>query len=152
RLQDRFAVGAADRQHRVAPAVGEVAADGQVELVVGTVAFGGLAAGIGRLEALEVLAQDEVDRAGDRIRAVHGRRAAGDDLDVRDQRVGDAGQVDHAVGIRGREAAAVDQGERAGRAEAAQVRGQHAGAAAVVDVGGVARGQLRELVEHGLDG
>ena len=45
------------------------------------------------LDALEVLAHDEVHDAGDGVRAVHGRGAAGQDFDVVDERGGDLVQV-----------------------------------------------------------
>ena len=75
------------------------------------------------LHAFEVFLHDEVDDAGDGVRSVHGGRAAGQHFDALDHRgrnlvqVGAAECGDAAV----RHAPAVDEHQRAGRAEAAQV-------------------------------
>jgi hypothetical protein len=81
------------------------------------------------LEPLEVLLQDEVDDARDRIGAVHGGRPAGHDIHAFEQHRRDLVEVgrrllDRRVGRADAESTAVHQHERAVRAEAAQVRGR----------------------------
>ena len=66
-------------------------------------------------DAFEIVAHDEVDDAGDRVRAVDRRRAAGDDLGPRDQRRRDGVEVGDLLGAGDGEAAAVDQHQVAGR-------------------------------------
>ena len=88
-----------------------VAADGAVEL-----------------HAFEVGLHDEVDDAGDGVRAVGRRGAAGGDFDVVDQRHRDLVEVGGGVRVAGvrvadAEAPAVDQHQGALRAEAAKVGG-----------------------------
>ena len=68
------------------------------------------------LEAFEVAPQDEVDDAGDGVRTVDGRVAAGDDVDALDEVVRDRVDVRrHGVveNVGGDVAAAVDQHQRA---------------------------------------
>ena len=85
----------------------------------------------GNLEAVEVLAQDDVDDARDGVGAVHGRGAVLEDFDTLDRRHGDRVDVDEvggdAFGERAdRDAAAVDQHQRRVGAEAAQADGDGA--------------------------
>src|SRR6185437_6290500 len=72
------------------------------------------------LQALEVLLQDEVRDTADRIGAVYGGGATGDDLDAIDHRRRNAVDVRHHERVDGRRAVAIDQYETAVRAEAAQ--------------------------------
>ena len=100
--------------------------------------------------------QDEVDDAGDGVRTVHRRVAAGDDVDALDQVVRDGVDVGrHGVveNVGGDVAAAVDQHQGADRAEAAKVEQVEAGdadAEARVLLGEGAA-QLRQLVERVAD-
>ena len=70
--------------------------------------------------AFEIVLQDEVDDAADRVRAVHGRRAARDRLDALDRGRRNRVHVDDHRALTGMPAA-VDQHQVAVRAEAAQV-------------------------------
>ena len=105
------------------------------------------------LDALEILAQDEVDHAADGVGAVHGGGAFGQHVDA----------VDHVrrqhVDVRVDHALAVHQHQRAIDAQAAQrdARGAAAGfqqragdAAAVAVVGGVGgvAGDRRHVLQH----
>ncbi len=103
-------------------------------------------------EALEVVLEDEVDDAGDGVRTVHGRGAAGDDVDAVDQAGRDRADVDHAGGRGGRDALAVDQDQGALRAETTKIEGREVFTALVVRRAGVARNDLRQFVEQGFDG
>src|SRR5690606_22185016 len=93
----------------------------------------GLAVAVAQLGAVEVLAQDDVDHAADRVGAVHGRGAVGQDLDALDRGQRDrvevsAGGGGHRVG---RGATTVDEDQGAAGAHAAQVDGgQRLGGAA----------------------
>ena len=77
-----------------------------------------------RLNSLVVILEDEVHHAGNRVRSIYCRAAAGGDVDALDQvggyvvGVGRHGVVED---IAGHEAAAVDQRQRALCAEAAQI-------------------------------
>ena len=74
------------------------------------------------LDAVEAVLEDEVDDAGDGLRAVDGRCAAGHDLDAVDEVGRDVVEVDRRrTGQTRDEAAAVNEHERAVRAEVAQV-------------------------------
>ena len=73
------------------------------------------------LEALEPVVQGDVDDAGHGIGTVRGRCAAGDDLQVLDQRRRDDVRVDAARRLGGRHAPTIDEQQGAGRPEAAQI-------------------------------
>src|SRR5690606_7405652 len=107
-------------QADVAAAAIDVGADDTGNLIfeaVGLIADAHLAV---ELDALEVALQDEVGDAGNRVRAVSGRGAAGDDLDSLERGRRDGRHVDRAVGIARGAAAAVDQHQRTVGAHAAQ--------------------------------
>jgi hypothetical protein len=107
--------------------------------------------------ALEVVFEHEVDDAADRVRAVHGGRAASDDLDASDRRSRNRVRVDDHRRVDRHAALAVDEHQVAVRAEAAQA--QRAGTDRVIrgllDVGRRELrerwNELRQLVEHFLD-
>ncbi len=103
------------------------------------------------LHALEVLLHDEVDDAADRVRAVHGRGAAGQDFDALDHRGRNLVEVGRRVGDAAvGHAATVDEHQGAGRAEAAQVDRRGTGGA--VRHVRVLRGEgLRQLVDEVFD-
>src|SRR5690606_37057176 len=87
----------------------------------------GRAVAVADLDAVEVLAGDDVHHAADRVGTVHGRSAVGQDLDALDRSQRDgvevgAGRGSHRVG---RGATAVDQHQGTAGAQATQVdRGQ----------------------------
>ena len=121
---------AALRDNRIPP-------DASVVLPIEFVADGGAAADAGAIvvvlicgnlavetKTVEIGIHDEVDDARDRVRTVHRRCAAGEDFDALQHRSGDNVDVARLGGrlrIARREAAAVDQGQRALRAEIAKV-------------------------------
>ena len=104
--------------------------------------------------AFELVVHDEVDDAGDRVGAVHGGRAARQHFDALDQRRRNLVQVGRGRGvlrrIAGHQAAAVDQHERALRAEVAQIDGRRAGRA-VRQVAAEVGERLRQVVDQVLD-
>jgi hypothetical protein len=128
------AVLAAD--HEVARTASEGTAVADARVQVGAVAFAGDAVVELRFQALELAVQNDVDRAGEGIRAVSRRRAAGDHLDPRYERRGNEVQVDRAFAGGGREAAAVDEHQVAGDAEAAQVHDLRTDVEAAEAIGG----------------
>ncbi len=99
-------------------------------------------------DSFEVLHHLEVDDAGDGVRPVHGRGAAGQHFHVVDQGGRNEVQVGDRVGrVARHDAAAVDQHQGAGRAEAAKVdRGDADGA--VGHARGLTREHLRQLVQQ----
>nr|WP_246120838.1 hypothetical protein [Luteimonas granuli] len=137
------AVGGADRillviagpKHQPAP-VADGAEDRVVTLAVGIPARGDAVIGAG-LQALEILAQDEVDHATDGIGTVDGGRTVLEDLHPFDQCHRDGVDVDRAIGVGdgADPALAVDQHQRAVHAQATQVDRCRACAAAVVHLG-----------------
>jgi hypothetical protein len=89
--------------------------------LIDAVAFGGLAGAQIELDAAETLLELQIDHARDRIRAIGGGGAAGDDLDAFDQRTGNDVQIDRAVAARGLHASSVDEHQGPLLAEATQV-------------------------------
>ena len=81
------------------------------------------AAAHARLHAFEVVPQLDVGDAGERVRAVHRRGAAGDDFDVGDGDLRDRVEIDRARRVARDGAAAIDQRQGAVGAEAAKVHG-----------------------------
>src|SRR5690606_6880712 len=86
----------------------------------------GLLQAVTHFNAVEVLAQDDVDHAADRVGTVHGRSAVGQDLDALDR--GQRNRVDVGTARgghrRGRGTTAVDQHQGAARTQATQVDGR----------------------------
>src|SRR5690606_8103443 len=82
-LVDAFTVVVRSVGREVAAAVGEVAADEAVDFKLGRVAGFHLSA-VGQVDfsAFVIVLQHEVDDAGDGVRTVHGRGAAGHDFDT----------------------------------------------------------------------
>ena len=139
-------------QGEVAAVVGEVLAEQHVGRVAAHVAAGGVAEAHVRLQALEILLQDEVGHAVDRVGAVQGRGATGDHFHPLDHAGRQHAQV-HArgAGNGGHLAAAVDQGQGALHAHPAQVQRVDARIANLVLVAGLvglADGEGRQLVEQ----
>src|SRR5690606_8025393 len=118
-LQHQLARVERHGQAHVASAIGEIGADDAADLVFEALAVLGNAHLRVEFDALEVSLEDEVGDPGYRVRAVGGRSAAGDDLDTLESGVGNRRNVDHACGIGGGAAAAVDQHQAAVRADAA---------------------------------
>ena len=75
----------------------------------------------GEIHAVVVPVEAKVRHACERVGAVRRRRAARDDLDLRQQRRRNVVDVHAAVAIGGREARAVEQHERALRPHRAQI-------------------------------
>ena len=99
-----------------------------------------------QLDALEVVNHQEVDHTGDRIRPVGGRGAAGQHLNVLDQRARnliDIGTDSPLQRRAGRQAPAVDQYQGPFRAQVAQIQGRGAGGAVHL-VGVLGRVHLRQ--------
>ena len=104
------------------------------------------------LHAFKVVVELEVHDARDRVRAVHRRRAAGQDVDGLDELGRDLVDVRRAVAARvaGAEAPAVDQHQGALRTEVAQVDLRRA-VRAVGKRRTLRREHLRQLVQHVLN-
>src|SRR5690606_14345458 len=100
--------------------------------------------------AFELVVQDEVHHARDRVRAVHGRSATSEHVDTLDQRGRNDADVRRLVGAL-RNPATVEQGQGAFDTQTAQVDGR-VGAGAVVDEVVEAQVELRILVDQILDG
>src|SRR4029079_2397572 len=102
-------------------------------------------------KALEFGVQDEVDHAGDRVRAIDRGRAAGQDFDALDERRRDAVDVGYGKPwIARHQPVAIDQDERPDRSQAAQVDGRGAGRAGRDELA-LRRIDLGELVEDLFD-
>jgi hypothetical protein len=141
-------------QGDVAAAAGEIVADHRRDILIAAEAARGDSGLAADLDALIVAAQHEVDDAGDGVRTVDGRIAAGDDVDPLDQVVRNRIDVrrDGVVqDVGGDVAAAVDEHERAERAEAAQIeqveaRNADAGARILLGIGAAQLGQVVQRV------
>ena len=145
-LEDRFTVEVFGVDGGATAAIVEAGADRAVHLVTGAVATLGQGVLAAHFEAFDLL-ETEVHNASQRVRTVHGRGAAGHDVDGLDQELRDGVEVDHLVGVERDPAAAVDQHQGTGRAEAAQVESGSA-VTRVVREGGGARNDLRQRVQH----
>jgi hypothetical protein len=110
------------------------------------------AVGDAAAHALELLVDDEVDKTGDSVGAVHRGGAAGENVDALDQRGWDVVEVRciGASGVARRQALTVQQHQGADRAQVTQVH--RGGSRATVDLdGGLAGIGLRQLVDQVLD-
>ncbi len=103
------------------PSAGEGGAARSIERVVEAVAIRGDAAVRPQLHALELLVEDEVDDARNRVRTVSGRCAAGHDLHASHQPLGKSVDVDEPGDRRADRAAPVEQHQRADFAQVAQI-------------------------------
>jgi hypothetical protein len=150
-----------DPEHHVAAAVSRARAEQARDAVFGAVAaLRNAVLGVSG-EALEVVLEDEVDHAADRVGAVGRRGTAGDDLDALDGRRWDGVDVDHAGAVDRSSAAPVHQHQVAVGAELAEadrgcargVGGRRVDIAAAFGRAelGQRRRQLRQLVEVGLE-
>ena len=114
------------------------------------VAIGGDAAARTQFQTLEVLAGDDVDHAGDRIRAIDGRSAVTQNFDVIDQADRHVLQI-LALGARdegGNHALAVNQDKRALIAQPAQVGGGNtAGRDRILIVAGIGLGHRGQALD-----
>ena len=172
-LQDRLDVAVRGVDGDVAPAAAEAGPRDQRgvrDVAVPDRPVGGLIAGLAhdplpapvavavlvlaelvlQLHALEVVEQAEVHNTRDGVRPVGGRGAAGQHVDGLDQRARDLVDVraDAAVDRRaGREAAAVDQHQRAGGAQAPEIERGRPGRAVRL-AGTLAHEDLREVAER----
>ena len=123
-------LGELPRKGHVAAPVGEVGAEQRTDALLSRILPGGAPSLDVDVHALVVLLEDDVDGAGDGIRAVDRRTADRDRLDGGDQLGRNDVEVDLATGrcdaadggrVRRHEAAAVDEGQRALRAEREQI-------------------------------
>ena len=119
--QRAFALAVLDADQRAAAAIGDLGAHQATDLDFAAVAHFIDAAAHRQLQALEVVAQADVGDAGQRVRAVHRRSAAGDDFHARHGDGGDGVQVHRHAGVFRHAAVAIDEGERTAGAQAAQV-------------------------------
>ena len=140
-LQGAVAVGVVHRNHRPTAALVKGLAGGERNLEGLPVALLGDAILAIDDNAVEVAPQAEVHHPGRGVRAIGRRGAAGDDLDILDQRLGNGVQIDRAVRVRGLQAPPVHQDQGALGPQAAQ-RG--VGLAAVQAGGGRAGIALAE--------
>src|SRR5690606_2531748 len=131
----------------VAPAIGKVAADDAVNLIGIAVASFVEAVVARNLNALEVLLQDEVDDARDRVRTVNGRTAAGHHVHALDQSRRNSVEVNNLLLVVSNVAAAIDQNQRAGFTQTTQVNGGNA-VAGVIGSAGQRRNHLRQFIQH----
>ncbi|MNK87861.1 hypothetical protein D3C87_1078070 [compost metagenome] len=151
RLGDAVARVVRRGKRHVAAAVGERAAHEKAVLALFAVALARDAVLTRDLHALEVVLQDEVDHARNGVSAVHGRCAAGDDLDAIHQTARQDRNVDRAVGRTRNQTTTVDQGQTARRAQLAQVEeGRTTRGRVVVGLRQAGR-QLRQRVQIGFD-
>ena len=141
-----FRVGSMQRD--VAPPVIGVCTQQQVDFAVLTIALGSLAVLVTKLDAFEVVTEDEIDRTGDGVRAVNRRGAAGNDFHPLYQHVGNGGQIDKTIDVAGYEAPPVNQHQGTHRAEPTQVGRQYARATALIHRTGIVRIQLWKLVDR----
>ncbi len=151
-LADRLAGVIAGEEGHVATIVAKVTAEQALDVELGAVAKFGDTILRGQLEAFEIVLEDEVDDARDGVRTVHRRRTAGDDVDPLDKAGRDGADIDHARGRGSGNALAVDQDQGALRPETTKIEGREGFAALVVRHAGVARDDLRKLVQQGFDG
>ena len=117
---DALVLGIFAAEDHVELVVGERLADRELRQHLAVVTIGRDAGLEVALETGETGVGDEVDDAAHRVRAVGGRRAAGDDVDALDQQLRELADIGHAGHVRADDALAVEQGERTDRAEAAQ--------------------------------
>src|SRR5262249_8954767 len=123
-LIDRIALRVVDAENRVAPVVVEIRSEQHAALELPPVAVRTLAPLAVELDAFEIAFELEVDYARHRIRAVHGRGAAGDHFHAVDRGSGDAVQIDCERCVERLRAPAVYQHETAIGPEPAQVEGR----------------------------
>src|SRR4051812_32201854 len=98
------------------------------------IAVAGNAALYGSFDACERRVQHEVDHARERIGAVDGRSAAGDDIDALDERIREQIDIRRTVGELRYEPASFKKHQRAVNAQAAQVKAIGAGPAGVAGI------------------
>ena len=114
-LEDRRLVQITDRGEQIAPPPGKAGAEAQVRARRSRIAQLGQIVAQLEMEPLDLLLEHEVDHAGDRVRAIDRRRAAGDDVDAVDQCGRNGVNVDFGdlPGIVGDPAPSVDQDQGA---------------------------------------
>src|SRR5690606_4348943 len=110
-----------ERADHVQLAVEEAMPAGDADVEVLPVRLIGDAGRSSSRQTLELTVQHEVDRAGDRVRAVCGGSPAGHDVDALEPRGREIVDVDAAVRVGGGNARAVDEHERAVQAHSAHV-------------------------------
>ena len=123
---DSFAARHFDAEHDVAAAVAAIRAEQRGRACLTGLAVVHRAVLNVEVDAFEVLPRDEVDDSGYGVGAVHGRRAACDDLDALDRGGRDRVQVDGHRRVDGHRPIAVEEHEVAVRAEAAKAHHRRA--------------------------
>ena len=139
------------REGDVAATFGKILAGGDAAEIRSAIATRRNAALSAKADTIEIIVEDEVDDAGDGIGAVHGRIAAGHDIDPLDEIGGDGVHVDPFDARRRRDlTTTVYQCQRAGRAETAKVKRIDAGRADETGRVRLTEGgaQLRQLVQR----
>ena len=130
--------------------VADLGTAGDRHLAVEAVAALGHTGAGAELQALELTVEHKVDHTADRVSAVLGRGATGDDVDILDEALGQHADVDRTAAVILHHARAVEQHQRALSAQAAQVDVAGAGVAeqcARTALGRFGLEQLRQLVE-----
>jgi len=151
RAEDAGTMGIFAVDREVALAIARIHAEQEARVVLVAVAV------IGRRElavdrhTLIVFLEDDVDDAGNRVRTVHGRCAAGQDFDALDHRGRDLVGVDVQRRIGGDETFAVHQNEGALGAEVAQVDRCDTGGAVVHGLGVAVVHDRRECLQRAGD-
>ncbi len=130
----------------VAPALREVGARRDREQTLPGIAIAG-DPGLGaHPHAIEMIVHDEVDHARDRVGAVDSGFAAGQHVDVLNEVAGDGVDVDRRIARKARNmATAIDQHQRALRAQIAQIEQIEAGCADPRIVARIVAGRRRAL-------
>ena len=142
----------AGRNDKLRPAIGELAAEGDVGAPLLTVFLLGETVLAADGDAFEVLFHDEVDDTRHRVRAVGRAGTASDHFDALDERRGDGVDVDHATARRAHTTTTVDEDEVAVRAKAAQIDDRTTVVRRIVRLRARARRDLRQCVHELIDG
>ena len=140
----------------VAAAVGEILAGEQAAIIGSGIAVRGDVTLAANLQTFEMILEDEVHDASDRVRTIDCRAAAGDDVDTLDQVARDGVDVgrDRVVEhVRSDVTAAVDEDQRALRTQAVEIDQVEAGGAEETSRVCLAErvGSAGQLVEHFTD-
>ena len=119
-LQCAIPLGIVEGEHRAAAIVGKRRTHRRGEAIAVAIAIIADARLPGDLQSVEAALQSEVYHTRGRIRTIGRRRAAGDHLDILDQRFGNDVEIDRAVGVGRLDAPPVEQQQRPLRSQTAQ--------------------------------
>ena len=128
---DAFTLVVVQVQRNVTAAFGDIGAQGQVGTVFLAIVVAGLRITALEFNAFKIVLQNKVDRARDGVRAIHCRGTAGDDVDPVKEGGRNAGHIDHAIDVVGRDPLTVDQDQVTLGPQSAQVDRRHARGAVV---------------------